>query len=208
MNGFQSDIHSDGQKGMEAALTGSYDLILLDVMLPTIDGIEIIRRIRKEIKVPILMVSAKSEEVDKLRGLGLGADDYISKPFSPTELVARVKANLAQYQRLSSLTGEKPARKIDIAELSIQPEAYKFFVKGQEVALKHKEFELLLFLMENIDHVFSKEELYERIWGMDSLGDLRTVAVHINRLREKIETDPANPKHLQTVWGAGYRFVP
>ena len=209
INGFESTIVHDGAAGLAAALTKEYDLILLDVMLPRMDGIEVLKKIRSELLVPILLVTAKNEELDKLRGLGLGADDYISKPFSPTELVARVRANLAQFERLNKQ--EAPAPKehtIGTGDIVIQPQAMKVFVGGKEVAMKHKEFELLLFLMENIQHVFSKEELYETIWGMESIGEIRTVAVHINRLREKIEENPSEPTHIQTVWGAGYRFVP
>ncbi|MBO0410884.1 response regulator transcription factor [Enterococcus hulanensis] len=209
INGFESTIVHDGAAGLTAALNKEYDLILLDVMLPGMDGIEVLKKIRSELLVPILLVTAKNEELDKLRGLGLGADDYISKPFSPTELVARVRANLAQFERLNKQ--EVPAPKehtIGTGDIVIQPQAMKVFVGGKEVAMKHKEFELLLFLMENIQHVFSKEELYETIWGMESIGEIRTVAVHINRLREKIEENPSEPTHIQTVWGAGYRFVP
>lgn len=209
INGFESTIVHDGVAGLAAALTKEYDLILLDVMLPGMDGIEVLKKIRSELLVPILLVTAKNEELDKLRGLGLGADDYISKPFSPTELVARVRANLAQFERLNKQEAAAPKEHtIGTGDIVIQPQAMKVFVGGKEVAMKHKEFELLLFLMENIQHVFSKEELYETIWGMESIGEIRTVAVHINRLREKIEENPSEPAHIQTVWGAGYRFVP
>ncbi|WP_137663079.1 response regulator transcription factor [Enterococcus hulanensis] len=209
INGFESTIVHDGTAGLAAALTKEYDLILLDVMLPGMDGIEVLKKIRSELLVPILLVTAKNEELDKLRGLGLGADDYISKPFSPTELVARVRANLAQFERLNKQEAAAPKEHtIGTGDIVIQPQAMKVFVGGKEVAMKHKEFELLLFLMENIQHVFSKEELYETIWGMESIGEIRTVAVHINRLREKIEENPSEPTHIQTVWGAGYRFVP
>lgn len=209
INGFESTIVHDGSAGLAAALTKEYDLILLDVMLPGMDGIEVLKKIRSELLVPILLVTAKNEELDKLRGLGLGADDYISKPFSPTELVARVRANLAQFERLNKQEAAAPKEHtIGTGDIVIQPQAMKVFVGGKEVAMKHKEFELLLFLMENIQHVFSKEELYETIWGMESIGEIRTVAVHINRLREKIEENPSEPAHIQTVWGAGYRFVP
>ncbi|MBO0457885.1 response regulator transcription factor [Enterococcus hulanensis] len=209
INGFESTIVHDGAAGLAAALTKEYDLILLDVMLPGMDGIEVLKKIRSELLVPILLVTAKNEELDKLRGLGLGADDYISKPFSPTELVARVRANIAQFERLNKQEAAEPKEHtIGTGDIVIQPQAMKVFVGGKEVAMKHKEFELLLFLMENIQHVFSKEELYETIWGMESIGEIRTVAVHINRLREKIEENPSEPTHIQTVWGAGYRFVP
>jgi DNA-binding response OmpR family regulator len=208
INHFESTVIHDGWEGLTEALKNIYDLILLDVMLPTMDGIEVLRQLRNEVRVPILLVTAKSEELDKLRGLGLGADDYISKPFSPTELVARVRANLAQVERLNTQQSlPEKQHMIGTGDIVIQPEAMKVFVREKEVAMKHKEFELLLFLMENIQRVFSKEELYEKIWGMESIGEIRTVAVHINRLREKIEENPSEPVHIQTVW-AGYRFIP
>ena len=176
-------------------------------MLPGLDGYEITRRIRDSIDIPILMVTAKTEELDKIRGLGLGADDYISKPFSPTELVARVKSNIAQYERLTRDPSAKSGE-ITAGSVRINLKARRVYVDGNEIDLKNKEYELLSFLVSNPDTVFSKETLYERIWGMDALGDIATVAVHINRLREKIERSPANPVHIQTVWGAGYRFKP
>ena len=207
INGYEVTIKTDGRKGMEEALTGQYNLILLDLMLPGMDGYEICRRIRDKIDIPIMMVTARMEDVDKVRGLGLGADDYISKPFSPTELVARVKANLAQYERLTSAVKSKEnTQEIIFGSIRLNTQARKVFAGNEEIELKNKEYELLFFLISNPNHVFSKEHLYERIWGMDAFGDLKTVAVHINRLREKIEKDPQNPVYLQTVWGAGYRF--
>lgn len=206
INGFAVTVETDGRAGMEKALAGGFDLVLLDLMLPGADGYEVCRRIRAKLDIPILMVTAKIEEVDKIRGLGLGADDYIPKPFSPTELVARVKANLAQYQRLKGSGGLKPAAEIRTGSLTIQPGARRVLVNGREVDLKNREYELLLFLVTNADIVFSKEALYRKIWGMDAFGDIKTVAVHIGRLREKIEDDPANPTRIQTVWGAGYRY--
>lgn len=207
INGFAAVLLTNGIKGMEEALTNQYDLILLDLMLPGMDGYEICKRIRDKVKIPILMVTARIEDVDKVRGLGLGADDYISKPFSPTELVARVKANIAQYERLTSgtNTGEQ-SQDINIGVIRINPQARKVYVSGNEIELKNKEYELLFYMISNPNIVFSKERIYERIWGMDAFGDLKTVAVHINRLREKIEKDPQNPEYIQTVWGAGYRF--
>ena len=207
INGFQTTIAADGEEGLRLALTGEYDLILLDVMLPGLDGMEICRRIRPQLDVPILMVTARGEEVDLIRGLGLGADDYITKPFSPTQLVARVRANLAQVARLRGgmPMGGAPEG-ITIGRITLNPATRRVFVEGQEVDLKHKEYELLFYLMSNPEIVFSKEQLYEQIWGMDALGDSKTVAVHINRLREKLEKNPANPTHIQTVWGAGYRL--
>ena len=209
IEGFEVEISADGAEGCKRALSEEYDLILLDLMLPRMGGYEICRKIRGEIDVPILMVTAKGEDADKVRGLGLGADDYISKPFSPTELVARVKSNLSQYERLKNKTngnGGKKSDQLHIGPISLNFATRRVYVSGTEIQLKNKEYELLLFLVTNPDIVFSKEHLYERIWGMDAFGDLKTVAVHINRLREKIETDPQNPVFIQTVWGAGYRF--
>lgn len=205
INGFTVTTETNGQKGLELALSGMYNLVLLDLMLPGMDGYEICRRIRSVLDIPILMVTAKIEDIDKIRGLGLGADDYVAKPFSPTELVARVKANLAQYARLKN-SGAAPVEELAVGNLRINTGARRVYVNGVEADLKNKEYELLVFLVTNTEIVFSKEALYERIWGMDAFGDIKTVAVHINRLREKIETDPANPQHIQTVWGAGYRF--
>lgn len=205
INGFETIIVEDGIEGISQATSGKYDLILLDLMLPGIDGYEICKKIRGVIDIPIIMVTAKIEDIDKVRGLGLGADDYVSKPFSPTELVARVKANLAQYERLTSAEAARN-EEIQIDNIRINSKTHRVYVNGKEVEFKNKEYELLLFLMKNPEIVFSKEALYEKIWGMDAYGDIKTVAVHINRLREKIEEDPASPVHIQTVWGAGYRF--
>jgi len=212
IEGYDITIINDGLEGYKIAKTEKFDLILLDLMLPNMNGIDICRSIRGEVDVPIIMVTAKGDEADKIRGLGLGADDYIAKPFSPTELVARVKANLAQYERLrsrqdgSESSSDKRANELNAGAISINLSTHRVYVHGTEIELKHKEYELLVFMASNPDMVFSKEHLYERIWGMDSFGDLKTVAVHISRLREKIEKDPQNPKHIQTVWGAGYRF--
>ena len=208
ISGFETAIATNGTDGLDLALSGSFDLILLDLMLPGLDGYEITKRIRGELDVPILMVTAKTEDADKIRGLGLGADDYISKPFSPTELVARVKANLAQYDRLKS-TGRSDggdSMEIVAGNVLINPKSRRVYVDGAEVDLKNKEYELLHFLATNPDTVFSRDKLYERIWGMDAVGDIATVSVHVNRLREKIERNPSEPEHIQTVWGAGYRF--
>lgn len=207
INGFSVTLRTDGIKGMEEALTGAYDLILLDLMLPGMNGYEICKKIRSKIRIPILMVTARIDDVDKVRGLGLGADDYIAKPFSPTELVARVKANIAQYERLTSdISSEAASHDINLGVLRLNPQTRKIFVSGEEIELKNKEYELLFYLVSNPNFVFSKEHLYERIWGMDAFGDLKTVAVHIGRLRDKIEKAPQNPEFIQTVWGAGYRF--
>ncbi len=207
IEGYEIEVATDGYKGLKAALSHRFDLILLDLMLPGIDGLEICKRIRGTLDIPILMVTAKDEDVDKIRGLGIGADDYIVKPFSPTELVARVRAHLAQYERLrGSADGRQTPREIRVGNLRINPGSRRVYLGEREIECKNKEYELLLFLMENAEIVFSKETLYERIWGIDALGDIKTVAVHINRLREKIEKDPSNPQRIQTVWGAGYRF--
>ena len=210
INDFTVTIQYDGKDGMDEALTNTYDLILLDVMLPTGDGYTILREIRSKIRASIVMVTAKEDEVDMIRGLGLGADDYIAKPFSPSELVARVKSNIAQYERLKSTIPSEiaPTEEMKISDITINPKTMKVFVGNREVLLKNKEFELLLFLMQNPQIVFSKNDLYEKIWGMDAFGDIRTVSVHIKRIREKIENDPANPKHILTNWGTGYHFEP
>ena len=206
---FDVTIETDGQVGYAKAQSGGFDLILLDVMLPSMTGYEICRLLRPQIDVPILMVTANGADADKIRGLGLGADDYIPKPFSPTELVARVKANLAQYARLKSKNEVEVAKignELTAGPITANLSAHRVCVDGEEISLKNKEYELLVFLMSNPDIVFSKEHLYERIWGMDAFGDVKTVGVHIGRLRDKIEKDPQNPVHIQTIWGAGYRF--
>lgn len=201
---FEVEIASDGTVGTARGLSGEFDLILLDLMLPGMDGFTICRKLREKIDIPILMVTARQEDIDKVRGLGLGADDYIEKPFSPTVLVARVKANIAQYERLSG-TG-KALSEIALGTIRLNTGTHRVFVDGREADLKNKEYELLLFLMLNVDMVFDRETLYEKVWGLEALGDNATVAVHINRLREKLEKDPAHPRYIETVWGAGYRF--
>lgn len=201
---FEVEIASDGMAGIARGLSGEFDLILLDLMLPGMDGFTICRKLREKLNIPILMVTARQEDIDKIRGLGLGADDYIEKPFSPTVLVARVKANIAQYERLSG-TGKAPSE-IALGTIRLNTGTHRVFVDGREADLKNKEYELLLFLMLNVDMVFDRETLYEKVWGLEALGDNATVAVHINRLREKLEKDPAHPRYIETVWGAGYRF--
>ncbi len=202
---FEVEIAPDGVMGIEKALRGGFDLILLDLMLPGIDGFAVCRKLREELDIPILMVTARREDIDKIRGLGLGADDYIEKPFSPSVLVARVKAHLAQYARLKK-TDQVVSVQITIDGIIINTDTHRVYVEDREIELKNKEYELLLFLAQNADIVFNRETLYERIWGMDALGDSATVAVHINRLRDKIEEDPGNPRYIQTVRGAGYRL--
>ena len=204
LDGFAVEIAADGNVGLERGLSGEHSLILLDLMLPGMDGFAICRALREQIDVPILMVTARQEDIDKIRGLGLGADDYIEKPFSPSVLVARVKAHLARYRRLTG--SERTSGEIQIGGIRLNEETHRVYVDGREVELTNKEYELLLFFMLNVDVVFSREQLYERIWGWDAMGDSATVAVHINRLRKKIEQDSANPRYIVSVWGAGYRF--
>jgi len=208
INGFEVVIDNDGLKGREHALSGEFALILLDLMLPGKDGISICREIREKVDIPILMVTAQMTDNDKIRGLGFGADDYIIKPFSPTELVARVKSHIARYRRLTQNTDYAQKNdEINFGWLKINNGAHRVFVNENEIILTHKEYELLYFLTSNPELVFSKETLYDKIWGENTFGDIKTVTVHINRLREKIEQNPANPAHIQTVWGAGYRFL-
>jgi len=206
VNGFETALAATGDEGIQRALSEPFDLILLDLMLPGTDGFAVCRRLRETLDVPIIMVTARHEDIDMIKGLGQGADDYITKPFSPNVLIAHVKANLAQYERLKN-TSARQKGEIRAGNIRIQTASRRVFAKDREIELKNKEYELLLFLVTNIDMVFSKETLYERIWGFNAIGDNATVAVHINRLREKMEDDPASPKYIQTVWGAGYRFV-
>ena len=205
IEGFQTEILDNGEEAERAALTGDYDLILLDLMLPGRSGYEVCRRVRDQVDVPILMVTARSESVDKIRGLGLGADDYIAKPFDPAELVARVKAHLSRYQRLTGGRGEGDGA-IQVGDLRILPQSWKVFKGDQEIKMPNREFALLKFLAETPNIVFSKERLFEAIWGYDYVGDSATVTVHVGRIRDKIEDDPAHPKIIETVWGAGYRL--
>ena len=206
LNNYQVEITGDGVSGLERGLSGSFDLILLDLMVPGMDGFAVCQKLRENIDVPILMVTARREDIDKIRGLGLGADDYIEKPFSPSVLVARVKAHMARYERLTGELRNRTA-KLQAGGLQLNTETRRVYVDGQEVELKNREYELLYFLMLHMDMVFSREELYEKIWGLDAMGDNATVAVHINRIRDKIEQDPSHPRYIQTVWGAGYRFI-
>lgn len=205
INGFETDIVLTGDLGLQTALSQDYDLLLLDVMLPNVDGFEICRKVRNIKDIPIIMVTAKKEEIDKIRGLGLGADDYLVKPFSPNEMVARVKAHLSRYERLS-MKGKPKTFTLDIRGLSIDRSDRRVLVNNQEIIFTTKEFDVLTFLAMNPNQVFSKEHLFERIWGYDSSGDISTVTVHIRKIREKIEHDPSNPEYIETVWGSGYRF--
>ncbi len=201
INGFECDIESWGNTGLDAALTGNYDLFIIDVMLPGMDGFEIITRIRQKLQTPIIFLSAKTGDIDKIRGLGLGADDYMTKPFSPNELVARVKAHISRYEALT-----RPAsQKIEIRSLTIDPEARTVTINGENVTMTAKEFDLLYFLASNPNRAFSKEHLFDRIWGMDAIGDVSTVAVHIQRIRDKLSK--SGEKFIETVWGVGYKFT-
>lgn len=207
MSGFEVMIAEDGAKGLQYLTEEEFNLALLDVMLPKMDGFEILKRVRDSVDIPILLVSARKDDIDKIRGLGLGADDYITKPFSPAELVARVHAHIAKHQRWKKkYSREEESTSLTIRGLEVQKDSHRVFVNGKEVAMAQKEFELLLFLMQNPNKVYDRETLFERLWGLDALGDASTVTVHVARIREKIEAVPSNPQYIETVWGAGYRF--
>lgn len=203
--GFEVEIADNGTDGLGMVLSESFDLFILDVMLPGIDGFEICEHIREISDSPIIMVSAKKDDIDKIHGLGLGADDYMTKPFSPSELVARVKAHLARYERLTT-PPEKQNDIIEIRGIKINKTDRRVYVNGEEKNFTTREYDLLLFLMENPNRVFTKEELFKKIWDMDSVGDIATVTVHIKKIREKIETDTSRPQYIETIWGVGYRF--
>ncbi|MBK1811196.1 response regulator transcription factor [Clostridium sp. YIM B02505] len=207
INGFEVDIENNGENGLAKALNEDYNLIILDLMLPGIGGFEICKKIRAEKEIPIIIVSAKKEDVDKMRGLGLGADDYMTKPFSPNEMVARVKAHISRYERLKNGNSIMNKEIIEVRGISVDKTARKVYVNGKEIEFTSKEYELLLLLLNNPNRVFSKEELYERIWGLDPVGGIATVTVHVRRLREKVEFDPSNPEYIETIWGIGYRFT-
>ncbi len=205
LSDFEVEISHTGDEGLQMALEKEFDLIILDLMLPGMDGFEVCKRIRAEKNIPILMVSAKKDDIDKIRGLGLGADDYMTKPFSPSELVARVKAHMARYERL---VGSAPKSNdiVEIRGIRIDKTARRVYIDGEERTFTTKEFDLLTFLAENPNHVFTKDELFREIWDMDSIGDIATVTVHIKKIREKIEKDTAKPQYIETIWGVGYRF--
>ena len=205
LSGFEVEVANDGEMGLLKALGEDYNLIILDLMLPGVDGFEICRRVRDEKNTPIIMISAKKDDIDKIRGLGLGADDYITKPFSPSELVARVKAHLARYERLIGSTAQKNDI-IEIRGIRIDKTARRVWVNEEEKQFTTKEFDLLTFLAENPNHVFTKDELFSKIWDMESIGDIATVTVHIKKIREKIEFNTAKPQYIETIWGVGYRF--
>lgn len=205
LSGFEVEVANDGELGLKKAMEEDYNLIILDLMLPGVDGFEICRTVRDEKNTPIIMVSAKKDDIDKIRGLGLGADDYMTKPFSPSELVARVKAHLARYERLIGSTAEEN-KVIEIRGLKIDTTARRVWVNGEEKTFTTKEFDLLTFLASHPNHVYTKDELFSEIWDMESIGDIATVTVHIKKIREKIEFDTSKPQYIETIWGVGYRF--
>ena len=205
LSGFQVVTEKQGDNGLKRALDEDFDLVILDLMLPGVDGFEICKKVRETKNIPILMVSAKKDDIDKIRGLGMGADDYMTKPFSPSELVARVKAHLARYQRLVN-SNVKENDIVEIRGIKIDKTARRVWINGEEKNFTTKEFDLLTFLAENPNHVFTKEELFREIWDMESIGDIVTVTVHIKKIREKIEFDTAKPQYIETIWGVGYRF--
>lgn len=205
LSDFEVEIANRGDIGLQKALSEDYDLVILDLMLPGMDGFEVCKHIREKKDMPVLMVSAKKDDIDKIRGLGLGADDYITKPFSPSELVARVKAHLSRYDRLVG-SGNTKNDVIEIRGLKIDKTARRVYIDGEEKSFTTKEFDLLTFLAENPNHVYTKEELFRKIWNMDSVGDIATVTVHIKKIREKVELDTSNPQYIETIWGVGYRF--
>lgn len=204
LNGFEVDLESDGPSGLKKALTGMYDLVIVDLMLPGMSGYDIVKAIRSEMEIPLLIVSAKTEDIDKIRGFGSGADDYMTKPFSPAELVARVNTHIARYERLYGSKTKDDV--LHIKSMEIRIGSRKVLMNGKEVILTAREFDLLLFMAQNANIVFSKEQLYDRIWGEDDFGDTATVAVHIQKIRKKIEKNPSEPAYIETVWGAGYRM--
>jgi len=205
INGYEVEIANEGNTGLEKAMQEDFDLLILDLMLPGVDGYEICKKVREEKNIPIIMVSAKKDDIDKIRGLGLGADDYMTKPFSPSELVARVKAHLSRYERLIN-SNQKVNDIIEIRGLKIDKTARRVYINGEEKVFTTKEFDLLTFLAENPNHVFTKEELFREIWDMESIGDIATVTVHIKKIREKVEFDTSKPQYIETIWGVGYRF--
>lgn len=205
LSGFKVEVANDGKTGLKKALENDYDLLILDLMLPEVDGFEICRQVREEKNTPIIMVSAKKDDIDKIRGLGLGADDYMTKPFSPSELVARVKAHMARYERLIGSVIEEN-KVIEIRGLKIDTTARRVWVNNEEKTFTTKEFDLLTFLASHPNHVYTKDELFSEIWDMESIGDIATVTVHIKKIREKIEFDTSKPQYIETIWGVGYRF--
>ena len=204
LNGYKTDIVEDGETGAKLALSGQYDIIVVDLMLPKKDGYQVIKEVRNKLEIPIIVVSAKSEDIDKIRGLEYGADDYLTKPFSPAELTARIKSHIRRYERLR---GNNIAPEIiSYGGLEINAASHKVYVNGKEVQMTTKEYELLFLFASNPNIVFTKDHLFSAVWDNESYGDVATVAVHIQKIRKKIEKDPANPELIETLWGSGYRF--
>ncbi|MGL4741932.1 MAG: response regulator transcription factor [Sarcina sp.] len=204
LNNYEVNISHNGEEGFEKAMLGIYDLIVVDLMLPDKSGFDIVKGVREKYETPIIIVSAKNEDIDKIRGFGFGADDYLTKPFSPSELVARIKSHIMRYERL---VGKKENREVIVNKaLEIKTDSHKVFIRGKEVILTTKEYELLLFLASNTNIVFTKDQLFDKIWGSEYYGDTATVAVHIQKLRKKIEKDSGSPEYIETIWGTGYRF--
>ncbi|MFA9376991.1 MAG: response regulator transcription factor [Lachnotalea sp.] len=205
LSGFQVEVENTGDVGLRRALNEDFDLLILDLMLPVVDGFEICKKVREKKNTPIIMVSAKKDDIDKIRGLGLGADDYMTKPFSPSELVARVKAHMSRYERLIGSNSQENEM-IEIRGIKIDKTARRVYINDEERAFTTKEFDLLTFLAQNPNHVYTKEELFNKIWDMESIGDIATVTVHIKKIREKIEYNTSKPQYIETIWGVGYRF--
>ena len=201
--GLESDIVANGAEAVQRFRKKEYSAVLLDLMLPGKSGFDICREIRSQSDIPILLVTAKREDIDKIKGLGLGADDYVVKPFSPVELTARVKAHMQIHRTLKTGNQEEV---ISVGQLRIYPGSYRAYKGEQALELTGREFQLLLFLAQNPNIVFSRERIFDRVWGMEAVGDMSTVTVHVNKLRDKIEEDPSKPQYIQTVWGVGYRF--
>ena len=204
--GFHVEIETDGDRGLKRATDGDFSLIVLDLMLPGMDGFEVCRRLRERTNIPIVMVSAKKDDMDKIRGLGFGADDYVTKPFSPSELTARVKAHLARYERLVGSAQPQGNEIVEIRGLRIDKDARRVYLNGEEKIMTNKEFDLLTYLAERPNRVFTKDELFRAIWDMEAVGEVATVTVHIKKIREKIEVSSADPQYIETIWGVGYRF--
>lgn len=207
MSGYEVECAYDGEEGLEFIKTGNFDLVVLDIMLPKMDGFEILKQITEIKDIPVIVLSAKDEEIHKIKALNLGADDYMTKPFSMGEFVARVNGHLKIYDRLKNAAPFIPKNKIiTIRNLKIDESDRRVFINDKEIVFTQKEFELLLFLAKNPNRVFSKDQLFERIWGYDALSDTTTVTVHMSKIREKIELNPQKPEYIETVWGIGYRF--
>ncbi|MGN8646526.1 response regulator transcription factor [Gracilibacillus sp. HCP3S3_G5_1] len=204
LSGFDVDIATTGSEGLTLSKQESYALILLDLMLPEIDGFKLCEQFRETLDIPILMVTARKEDIDKIKGFNRGADDYIVKPFNPNELVARVKAHILRYRRLTQREKTKPL--IEFKGVTIDHPSRRVYLDDVELTLTAKEYDLLYFLATNPNQVFTKDHLLEKIWGFDAVGDSSTVTVHIRKIREKIERDPSQPTFIETIWGVGYRF--